>query len=58
MEVGRGHRQAPFVTRGTARRSGKVVVDPEEIRRELKREGELTTSLKPIPCARRSAIST
>ena len=40
--MGRGHRQAPFVTRGTARRSGKVVVDPEVIRRDLKREGRVT----------------
>ncbi len=41
-EVGRAYRQVLLVTSGTAGRSGKVVLDPEEIRRELKREGSLT----------------
>jgi hypothetical protein len=41
-EVGREYRKVLLVTSGAASRSGKVVVDPEEIRRELKREGELT----------------
>ena len=41
-EVSREYRQVLLVTSGTAGRSGKLVVDPEAIRRELKREGELT----------------
>ena len=41
-EVGREYREVLLVTSGTAGRSGKVVLDPEEIRRELKREGALT----------------
>jgi len=41
-EVGREYREVLLVTSGTAGRSGKVVLDPEEIRRELKREGTLT----------------
>ena len=41
-EVGREYRQVLLVTSGTAGRSGKVVVDPEEIRRELKRAGRLS----------------
>jgi hypothetical protein len=41
-EVGREYREVLLVTSGTASRSGKVVLDPEEIRRELKRQGELT----------------
>ena len=42
VAVGRGYRQVLLVTSGTAGRSGKVVVDSEAIRRELKREGTLT----------------
>jgi putative transposase len=41
-EVGREYREVLLVTSGTAGRSGKVVLDPQEIRRELKREGALT----------------
>ena len=41
-EVGTEYRKVLLVTSGTAGRSGKVVLDPEEIRRELKREGVLT----------------
>lgn len=41
-EVSRQHREVLLVTSGTAGRSGKVVLDPEAIRRELKREGVLT----------------
>jgi REP element-mobilizing transposase RayT len=41
-QVGREYRKVLLVTSGAASRSGKVVVDPEEIRRELKREGELS----------------
>jgi len=41
-EVSREYRQVLLVTSGTAGRSGKVVLDPEAIRRELKREGALT----------------
>jgi len=40
--VSREYRQVLLVTSGTAGRSGKVVLDPEAIRRELKREGVLT----------------
>jgi len=40
--VSRDYRQMLLVTSGTANRSGKVVADPEAIRRELKRQGELT----------------
>jgi putative transposase len=40
--VGREYRQVLLVTSGTAGRSGKVVLDPGEIRRELKREGTLS----------------
>jgi hypothetical protein len=36
-EVGREYREVLLVTSGAASRSGKVVLDPEEIRRELKR---------------------
>jgi len=41
-EIGREYREVLLVTSGTAGRSGKVVLDPDEIRRELKREGALT----------------
>jgi len=41
-QVSREYREVLLVTSGTASRSGKVVLDPEAIRRELKREGELT----------------
>jgi REP element-mobilizing transposase RayT len=40
--VSREYRQVLLVTSGKAGGSGKVVVDPEAIRRELKRQGELT----------------
>jgi len=41
-QVSREYREVLLVTSGTAGRSGKVVLDPEAIRRELKREGVLT----------------
>jgi putative transposase len=41
-QVSREYRQVLLVTSGTAGRSGKVVLEPEAIRRELKREGALT----------------
>jgi hypothetical protein len=41
-EVGREYREVLLVTSGRAGRSGKVVLEPEAIRRELKREGVLT----------------
>ena len=41
-EAGKEYRQVLLVTSGTAGRSGKVVLDPEAIRRELKREARLT----------------
>ena len=41
-QVGREYREVLLVTSGTAGRSGKVVLDPGEIRRELKRQGELS----------------
>ena len=41
-QVSREYREVLLVTSGTAGRSGKVVLDPEEIRRELKRDGVLT----------------
>jgi REP element-mobilizing transposase RayT len=40
-QVGREYREVLLVTGGAASRSGKVVLDPEEIRRELKRQGAL-----------------
>jgi hypothetical protein len=40
--VGREYREVLLVTSGTAGGSGKVVLEPEAIRRELKREGVLT----------------
>jgi len=40
-EVGREYRRVLLVTSGAAGGSGKVVLDPEEIRRELERKGEL-----------------
>ena len=39
--VGREYRQVLLVSSGSAGSSGKVVLDAEEIRRELKRKGEL-----------------
>ncbi len=42
VRVSREYRQVLLVTSGTAGRSGKVVLEPDAIRRELKREGELT----------------
>jgi putative transposase len=41
-QVGREYREVLLVTSGTAGRSGKVVLEPEAIRRELKRKGVLT----------------
>ena len=41
-QVGREYREMLLVSSGTAGRSGKVVLEPEAIRRELKREGVLT----------------
>jgi putative transposase len=41
-QVSREYRQVLLVSSGTAGRSGKVVLDPEEIRREMKRAGVLT----------------
>ena len=41
-EVGREYREVLLVTSGRAGGPGKVVVDPEAIRRELKRHGELS----------------
>jgi REP element-mobilizing transposase RayT len=41
-QVGREYREVLLVTSGTAGRSGKGVLEPEAIRRELQREGVLT----------------
>jgi len=41
-EVGRAYREVLLVTSGKAGRSGKGVLEPEAIRRELKRQGELS----------------
>lgn len=41
-EVGREYRQVLLVKSGAPERTGKVVLDPEEIRGELKRQGALT----------------
>ncbi len=40
-EVGREYREVLLVKSGVAGRSGKVVLEPEEIRRELRGKGEL-----------------
>ena len=41
-EVGRAYREVLLVTSGRAGRSGKVVLEPEAIRRALKAKGELS----------------